>query len=89
MATIVTHKERGGQFILLGGGFGAYKSRVPGIVFGNLFPSEDKGEILVALLCDSRGQLGWGHTHDLEVLSVDGVAPADLLDSEVTLDPPE
>jgi len=86
MATIVTHKENGGQFILLGAGFGTYRTRMPGVFFGSLNPSEESGEMPVALICDCSGKVGWTFTKDIEVVSVDGADPAALLESDVTLD---
>ena len=38
MATIMEHRESGNRYILLGTGYGAYKSSRPSRVFGNLIP---------------------------------------------------
>ena len=79
MATVVTHKTKGGEYLLLGAGFGAYKATRPSLFFGNLAPSEEGGELPVVLLCDRTGKVGWVKSEDIEVIRVDGSAPADLL----------
>jgi len=79
MATIVAHKKSGGEYILLGAGYGAYKATRPSFFFGNLAPAEETGEYSLVLICDSSGKTGWVDSEDLEVISVDGRTPADVL----------
>jgi hypothetical protein len=79
MATIVTHKIKGGEYILLGAGYGAYKATRPSLFFGNLAPSEDGGELPMVLLCGPSGEVGWVPSEDIEVVRVDGDTPAELL----------
>ena len=85
MATIVAHKDCDGHFLLIGSGFGAYRTRMPGVFFGSLSPSEEAGEFPMALICDVHGQVGWIFTKDMTVVSVDGLHPRDLLDTEDAL----
>ena len=44
MATIVRHKGDGRCYILLGTGFGAFRSARPGMIFGDILPNEEQGE---------------------------------------------
>jgi len=83
---MVRHRQHGGRFLLLGGGFGAHEA-----IGGGWFElgSKQSGEVRVALLCDFEGKLGWMRTRDLEVLSVDDVYPGELLDGGHALDAPD
>ena len=80
MATIVTHKDEGGKYILLGAGFGVYKATRPSLFLGNLAPSEEGGEVSMVFLCDRTGKVGWVKSEDIRVISIDGSAPADLVE---------
>ena len=79
MATIVAHKKNGGEYILLGAGYGAYKATRPSFFFGNLAPTEESGEHSLVLICDSTGEIGWVNSEDVKVVRVDGKTPADVL----------
>ena len=79
MAIIVTHKKKGGRFILVGSGFGAYKAIRPSVFLGHLAPHEEEGTVRVVLLCDHRGAVAWIDSREIEVLSVDGQTPGELL----------
>ena len=79
MAVIVRHRETGAEYILLGAGFGAYKALRPGVFFGNLAPAEESGELPVALVCDADGAATWVRSENLEVLTVDGEKPSEIL----------
>ena len=82
MAVIVRHRESGAKYILLGAGFGAYKALRPGMFFGHLAPHEESGELPVALVCDAEGAATWVQSKNLEVLSVDGEKPSEILARE-------
>jgi hypothetical protein len=79
MAVIVKHIESGEKFILLGTGFGAFKATRPSLFFGNLAPTEEAGQVTMVAVCNSQGQIGWIHSDELQVVEVDGKAPAELL----------
>lgn len=79
MAIIVMHKPTGERYVLIGTGFGAYKSRSPSFLGGNMFPNEEYGELQMAALSDARGNIVWMPTEQLQVLVVDGNDPAELL----------
>jgi hypothetical protein len=72
MATIVMHKKSGKNYVLIGTGYGAYKSQLPGLVGGALFPREDAGEIPAAAVSDREGNILWLLTEELVVTEVDG-----------------
>lgn len=79
MATIVWHRDRETKYLLLGAGFAAFKSAVGHPVGGNLLPVTDAGELTYALVSDNEGNVSWVDTMQIHVISVDGVAPAELL----------
>jgi hypothetical protein len=72
MATIVQHKNTSAHYVLIGTGFGAYKSQRPSFVGGNLFPHEEAGEIPVAAVCNNEGIIQWFYTDELTVIEIDG-----------------
>ena len=78
MAVIVLHRETGLRFVLIGTGYGMYKSSMPGVV-GHLTPIEDRGEKGLVAVCDSKGTIHWCDSQDLRVVSVDGKTPTELL----------
>jgi len=79
MAIIVRHKQTGVDYILVGTGFGAYKSSRPDTVLGQLSPVEDYGEMEMVAVCDSEGRLFWARSQDVYVVEVDGQTPSDVL----------
>ncbi len=80
MATIVRHRESGERFVFLGSGYGVHKSYKPQMqILGALLSSKESGEIFVACLCKADGAITWELSAELEVESVDGVAPGELL----------
>lgn len=79
MATIVVHKRTGLRYVLIGTGFGAYKSQSPSFFGGTLFPSEDEGENPVAAVSDAEGNILWMLTEELIVTEVDGKPVAEWL----------
>lgn len=88
MATIVENIEDGKRFILLGSGYGAFRSSVSTPIFGNAGEEEvTKGELPLALVSDRDGKAIWIYANAIRVISVDGQSPAELLDDEPQ-DPP-
>jgi len=75
MATIVVHKRSGIRYILIGTGYGAYKSQLPGVFGGSVFPREETGEIPLAAVTDGEGNIKWILTEELVVTEVDGQPP--------------
>lgn len=74
MAIIVSFKEgnAGEKFILIGGGYGAYKATRPSYLGGNLFPHEDEGNIEMAAITNKDGDIFWVYSNTLKVVEVDG-----------------
>ncbi len=79
MATIVEYNKNGKRFILLGTGFGVFKSSRPGLFGGDWFPNTDEGSESKVAVCDPKGKIYWANSDDLTVVSVDGELPADIL----------
>ena len=79
MAVIVRHKSTNKDYVLLGTGFGAFKSSRPGLFLGDLFPTEEKGQITMVALCNQQGEIRWAQSEDVTVVSIDGQQPQELL----------
>ena len=79
MATIVTHKEKGGRYAVLGAGFGMFRTARPSMIFGNLAPSTDEGSESVLALCDGQGEVAFGRAKEFRVVSIDGQSPDAIL----------
>ena len=80
MATIVKHKESGKHLILLGAGFGAYKSASTyssGLLLSG--SNTDSGELPMIAVAFSNGEIHWCSSDDVEVISIDGKSPTELL----------
>ena len=57
MATVVQDTESGRRYVLIGAGYGMFKSARPGAL-GDLFPKEDKGNVSVLAVCNAEGHVG-------------------------------
>lgn len=79
LATIVTHKKAEKNYVLLGTGFGAYKTTRPSFLGGNLFPKEDEGTIQVVAVCDKTGSIYWIPSSELQVVKVEGKRLGDIV----------
>jgi len=79
MPIVVERVEDGSVYILLGTGFGMYKSVKPHFFFGNLVGDESSGQMAMVAVCDLNGRIGWFQSEQLRVLRVDGQTPEELL----------
>ncbi|MCS7462046.1 hypothetical protein N0M98_18060 [Paenibacillus doosanensis] len=77
MAIIVQHKESRKSYVLIGTGYGAYKSMMPGVLGGSMFPREESAEIPTAAVSDKYGTIHWILTDQLQVVEIDGRPVAD------------
>ncbi|GMQ57187.1 hypothetical protein AN1V17_15820 [Vallitalea sediminicola] len=73
MGVIVRDKVTHKKYVLLGTGFGAYKAVRPSFFGGNLIPHEEEGTIATIAVCDSKGDIIWINSNNLQVIEVDGV----------------
>lgn len=78
MATIVEHQKSGNRYILVGTGFGIYKSTRSGSGL-SLTAVEEENHFHLVAVCDRKGEIKWFYSDDLIVLEIDGERPADLL----------
>ena len=72
MATVVKHIKTGNNYILLGTGFGAFQSKKPNWLLGDLMSDTTEGQHAVACVCDEDGSMQWVDSTELAVESVDG-----------------
>lgn len=79
MAIVVTHKEEGGRFVLLGASFTKWKSVRASLMFGMLGPVEKDGDARVLSICGADGVIRFVNGVDYVVVAVDGKSPADVL----------
>lgn len=79
MATIVKLKHSGAKAFLVGVGYGQYRSEAPSAVLGNLASKTQSGTNTMAAVSAPDGTILWHPTDNIEVISVDGQSPADLL----------
>lgn len=80
MATIVLHKPTNQKYVLVGAGFGTYKSSMPGL-FGAATPVEDAQSFCVLSVCGADGSVGWLRSDEVTVVTVDGKSPHQLLNA--------
>ncbi|GMQ57214.1 hypothetical protein AN1V17_16090 [Vallitalea sediminicola] len=73
MGVIVRDKITHKKYVLLGSGFGVYKAVRPSFFGGNLIPHEEEGTIATIAVCDSKGDIIWINSNNLQVVEVDGV----------------
>jgi hypothetical protein len=81
MAVIVEHSESGARYVLVGTGFGIFRTAKPSWFFGNLVPDKTSGERSVVAVCDEDGTIRWFKFQELVVVSIDGEAPGRVLGS--------
>jgi hypothetical protein len=79
MATILKHVDTGERYVLIGAGFGAYKSARPSL-FGSLLPKEESGNITVVAVCNNEGLIHWIHSSKLIVVEIDGKPLSNFID---------
>ena len=82
MAIIVHHVGLKSDFVLVGSGFGAYRSTQKLSILAGFLAEEQYGEFPAVLLCDAEGLLRWAKSTDVEVVSIDGRSPDELLAGE-------
>ena len=80
MATILRHLESGRQYILVGTGLGMFRSVKPHWFFGNIGQEKQEGVHPCVAVADASGKLRWFDSEDLELVSVDGLSPAEALE---------
>ena len=72
MATIVKHTPTGAKYILLGTGFGAFQSKKPNWLMGDLVADTTEGQYAMVCVCDKGGSIHWIDSSEVVVESVDG-----------------
>lgn len=80
MATIVRFDQKT-HYVLLGTGHGAWASLSQSFLDGTAVPTTGGRSESVVAVCDSHGRIGWFPSNRLEVVSVDGQSPRELLAS--------
>ena len=78
MATFVEHKESGGLYVLISGGFGVYQSAANGTF--DQMQLYEQGTRLKVCVCDQNGDLGWFNSDAIRVINVDGIDIKELKD---------
>ena len=84
MATIVKLKNSDKHAVLVGVGYGMFKSARPSAFFGDLLPSEKSGESQMAAVSTASGDILWCSSSDLTIISIDGESPRKQLEPYIT-----
>lgn len=79
VATIVKHMN-GKRYVLVGTGFGAFQSKKPNWLLGDLMADTTEGQHTMACVCDKGGRMYWVESNQIVVESVDGHSPREVLD---------
>ncbi|MBL8736915.1 MAG: hypothetical protein JNL12_10850 [Planctomycetes bacterium] len=79
MAIVVTHKEKGGRFVVLGANLAKWKTARAHALLGDFFPVEQEGADRVLVVCGADGVIQFGDADAFVVVEIDGVQPARLL----------
>ncbi|MDA1263910.1 MAG: hypothetical protein O2816_02385 [Planctomycetota bacterium] len=79
MATILRHRESGERYILIGSGLGMFRSVKPHWFFGNMGQEKQEGVHPCVAVSDAAGKLRWFDSEDMELVSVNGMPPAEAL----------
>jgi hypothetical protein len=79
MPTIVVHRSTGDRFVLVGTGFAATETALPGVFLGSLVPDIDTKICGMLALCDGEGNIHWRSSNDYIVGDVDGDSPSQIL----------
>jgi len=79
MTVKVKYKKNGEVYLLLGVGYGAYKSQFAGTYIQSFQPETEQGELTMVAVCNREGEIRWADSGDFTVLEVDGLSPADAL----------
>lgn len=72
MATIVKNISTDEKYILVGVGFGAYKTSKSSVFIANQLPKSEEGEEAMAALCDKNGKIKWVDSSQIEIVEIDG-----------------
>lgn len=88
MATIVKHLSSNRLFILVGSGFGEYRTTQASVVFGNWHHDVTSGEHPMSCVCDNEGVMHWLASSELKVEFVDGQSPQGIFDDLPALPEP-
>ena len=79
MATVVKHLRTNSKYVLLGSGFGAFQSKKPNWLLGNIMSDTTEGQYAMTCVCDIHGKIYWVASDELVVDSIDGNSAFEVL----------
>lgn len=79
MAVKVKYNKNGETYLLLGVGYGAYKSQFAGTYIQSFSPETEQGEVTMVAVCNRDGEIRWADSSDFTVIEIDGVEPKAIL----------
>ena len=79
MAVIVSHVPSNKDYVLIGTGFGAFQSKKPNWLLGDLMADTSQGQYAMVCVADKSGRVRWIESQQVVVKSVDGTPVGDLL----------
>lgn len=80
MSAIVLHIRTGKRYALVGTGFGAFQSKKPNWLLGDLMADTTEGQYAMACVSDSDGSIYWLDSSEIKLDTIDGRSPAAILD---------
>jgi len=85
LVTIVKHKTTGKNYVLIGTGYGMFKTVRPSMWGGNLSPQLQDGHKTLVAVADKKGTIKWIESDRLQVVEMDGKSLKDIY-AEIPLD---
>ncbi|MEG0371023.1 MAG: hypothetical protein RR515_01780 [Clostridium sp.] len=79
MATLVKWKKDNNKYIYMGCSFSHYVSKMESFIGGALLPNVEEGTYNVILLSNEKGELMWVNAEEVELISIDGKYPNEIL----------
>ncbi|WBW95686.1 hypothetical protein [Oceanirhabdus sp. W0125-5] len=79
MLTIVKQIATDKNFILIGTGYGAFKTSNPSTFRVNRLPKADEGVIPMVAVCDDNGVIKWMKTKEIKIVNINGNLPINIL----------
>ncbi len=77
MAIIIKKKNGAEKYIMLGSGFGMFRSQKPNWLLGNLAADTESGGARIICACDEKGEMVWLNAEEYQVYSIDGLSPSE------------
>ena len=79
MKVIVSHKDSGERYLLLGTGFGVCPATQQSQMYGTVELCGGKEKMPVVALCAEAGEILWVPSEEIHIVEIDGKSPTEWL----------